>query len=216
MNPVLVPDRPWEKGRAGRARDGVQRRRLVRPQGPDFQDVVHGRARDAPVPTSKDGIAWGKPELDVKKGTNIVQTGPPRLQHRLARPGGEGPGEAVQDVPLRQRREQKSVGLVGSTFSADGIHWSDRLMPTGSCGDRSTVFYNPFRKVWVYSLRHGWGQPAPAPLLGDARPGRRARSGQRSRAAGCGSVPTRSTRRGHDLQGRRRSYTTSTASPTRA
>ena len=43
-------------------------------------------------------------------------------------------------------------------FSADGIHWSDPE-PTGACGDRSTVFYNPFRKVWVYSLRHGWGQP---------------------------------------------------------
>jgi hypothetical protein len=44
-------------------------------------------------------------------------------------------------------------------FSPDGIHWSDPPLLTGSCVDRSTVFWNPFRKVWVYSLRHGWGQP---------------------------------------------------------
>jgi hypothetical protein len=33
------------------------------------------------------------------------------------------------------------------------------VLRTGSCGDRTTVFWNPFRKVWVYSLRHGWGRP---------------------------------------------------------
>jgi hypothetical protein len=26
----------------------------------------------------------------------------------------------------------------------------------GSTGDRSTIFYNPFRKVWVYSIRSSW------------------------------------------------------------
>src|SRR5262249_3274600 len=41
-------------------------------------------------------------------------------------------------------------------FSADGIHWTEPK-PTGSCGDRTTVFYNPFRKVWVYSLRNTSG-----------------------------------------------------------
>jgi hypothetical protein len=37
--------------------------------------------------------------------------------------------------------------------SPDGIHWSDRLALSPKVGDRSTVFYNPFRQVWVYSLR---------------------------------------------------------------
>jgi hypothetical protein len=38
--------------------------------------------------------------------------------------------------------------------SPDGIHWSE---PTwcGTSGDRSTIFYNPFRKVWVFSIRAG-------------------------------------------------------------
>ena len=44
-------------------------------------------------------------------------------------------------------------------FSPDGIHWGEPAFNTGSCGDRSTAFWNPFRQVWVYSLRHGWGEP---------------------------------------------------------
>ncbi len=42
--------------------------------------------------------------------------------------------------------------------SADGQHWR-HVGQTGPWGDRSTFFYNPFRKVWVLSARHGWGQP---------------------------------------------------------
>src|SRR5262249_1426210 len=38
-------------------------------------------------------------------------------------------------------------------FSADGIHWGDAVTRSGLCGDRTTVFYNPFRKVWVYGVR---------------------------------------------------------------
>src|SRR5205807_7395079 len=43
------------------------------------------------------------------------------------------------------RRLQKYVSI-------DGIHWTPAGFG-GSSGDRSTMFYNPFRKVWVYSLR---------------------------------------------------------------
>src|SRR5260370_8258268 len=42
---------------------------------------------------------------------------------------------------------------VALPFSPDGIHWSDPICISGPCGDRTTVFYNPFRRVWVYSLR---------------------------------------------------------------
>jgi len=43
-------------------------------------------------------------------------------------------------------------------FSADGIEWR-HVGQTGPWGDRSTFFYNPFRKVWVISARHGRSQP---------------------------------------------------------
>ena len=40
--------------------------------------------------------------------------------------------------------------------SKDGIHWSE-WKKAGECGDRSTAFYNPFRKKWVFSLRAEMG-----------------------------------------------------------
>jgi hypothetical protein len=44
-------------------------------------------------------------------------------------------------------------------YSADGINWGSEVGRTGSWGDRSTFFYNPFRKMWVISARHGWSNP---------------------------------------------------------
>jgi len=38
-------------------------------------------------------------------------------------------------------------------FSPDGIHWTD-AGKSGRLIDRSTAFYNPFRQVWVFSIRH--------------------------------------------------------------
>jgi hypothetical protein len=38
-------------------------------------------------------------------------------------------------------------------FSGDGIHWR-QAGKSGRVVDRSTVFWNPFRRVWVYSIRH--------------------------------------------------------------
>jgi len=105
---------------------------------------------------SEDGVRWTKPELDVRKGTSIVQ------------PDGRDSSTVWLDLeekdPKRRYKMFRSHGEAGRFglsvhFSADGIHWSERVLRTGSCGDRTTVFWNPFRKVWVYSLRHGWGRP---------------------------------------------------------
>ncbi len=156
-NPVLRPDRPWE--RAG-----------SRPTAMVFSDGVwydpadrlfkmwymgaYGQSTCYAV--SEDGIRWTRPELDVRRGTNIVlpewrdsstvwldlEEKDPRRRYKLFRSHPEG-------------------GHFGLSlhFSADGIHWGERVLRTGSTGDRTTVFRNPFRKKWVYSIRHGWGQP---------------------------------------------------------
>jgi hypothetical protein len=107
--------------------------------------------------TSKDGIAWDKPELDVKKGTNLVQTSPRDSSTVWLDLEAKDPKKRYKMFRSYSRPELKSWCL-WVHFSADGIHWTEPE-PTGACGDRTTVFYNPFRKVWVYSLRHGWGQP---------------------------------------------------------
>jgi hypothetical protein len=107
--------------------------------------------------TSKDGLSWEKPQLDIKKGTNLVQTS--------VRDSSTVWLDLEEKDPQRRYKMFRSASwpakkswTIWVHFSADGIHWSEP-QTTGSCGDRSTVFYNPFRKVWVYSLRHGWGQP---------------------------------------------------------
>jgi hypothetical protein len=107
--------------------------------------------------TSKDGVAWDKPKLDVKKGTNLVQTSPRDSSTVWLDLEERDPKKRYKMFRSYSRPELKSWCL-WVHFSADGIHWTEPE-PTGACGDRSTVFYNPFRQVWVYSLRHGWGRP---------------------------------------------------------
>jgi len=103
--------------------------------------------------TSKDGLRWDRPSLDVNPGTNQVlpldltpdswtvvpdrDAKDPKQRYKLFMrpPGGQMPGISMT--------------------SADGIHWTNRVK-TGDTGDRSTMFYNPFRKKWVYSLRSGF------------------------------------------------------------
>ena len=108
--------------------------------------------------TSKDGLVWEKPELDVKKGTNIVEASPRDSSTVWLDLEEKDPRRRYKMFRSASYAEKKSWCL-WVHFSEDGIHWTPKGEPTGSCGDRTTVFYNPFRKVWVYSLRHGWGQP---------------------------------------------------------
>ncbi len=112
--------------------------------------------------TSKDGLTWEKPQLDVKKGTNLVQTSARDSSTVWIDLEEKDPKKRYKMFRSASRPELKSWCL-WVHFSADGIHWTEPE-PTGACGDRTTVFYNPFRKVWVYSLRHGWGRPRPLPL----------------------------------------------------
>src|SRR5205823_5556559 len=57
---------------------------------------------------------------------------------------------------FRSHGEKKQFAL-SIHFSADGIHWDKRAVRTGSAGDRTTAFWNPFRKRWVFSLRNTAG-----------------------------------------------------------
>ncbi len=54
------------------------------------------------------------------------------IAERTRRPAGHAPGWLL--------------------VSGDGIHW-EFLHKTGPMGDRSTMFYNPFRQKWVQSIR---------------------------------------------------------------
>jgi hypothetical protein len=106
---------------------------------------------------SEDGIHWERPALDVVPGTNLIlpadvhpdsgtvwldadtRVEGQRYKMMIREPNGPG----------RPRRFPARLFV-----SADGIHWRE-IGHTGPMDDRSTMFYNPFRKRWVQSIREG-------------------------------------------------------------
>lgn len=102
--------------------------------------------------TSVDGINWERPTLDVVPGTNQIlpelrpDSSTVFLDHETTNPNQRF--KMFLRPPDESTRATPGYALV----SADGVHWSTP-QPTGFSGDRSTIFYNPFRKKWVYSLR---------------------------------------------------------------
>ena len=98
---------------------------------------------------SRDGLVWERPDLPLFPGSNRVL------------PDGVSPvcGTVVRDGQAANPAEKFKIFFRGSVrsrarafLSADGIDWG-APSEGGYCGDRSTMFYNPFRDVWVGSLR---------------------------------------------------------------
>lgn len=171
-NPVLVPDQPWETGT--RSQDYAAPTAMVFSDGVWYDPSDHlfkmwymgGYVQSTCYATSKDGISWVKPKLDVVPGTNIVsQAGRDSTTVWL---------DLLDPDPLRRYKlfaylSHEDVGGLSLFYSADGIHWSERITKSGPTGDRSTAFFNPFRGVWVYNIRESrfdrrrsyWEHPDP-------------------------------------------------------
>lgn len=104
--------------------------------------------------TSTDGIHWERPALDVVPGTNLCL---PRELHPDS--GSVVIDYETSDPAARFKMLVREPNPPGKpTFpgllmtSPDGIHWG-APQPTGIMDDRSTLFYNPFRRKWVQSIR---------------------------------------------------------------
>ncbi|MFW6336513.1 MAG: glycosyl hydrolase family 32, partial [Phycisphaeraceae bacterium] len=106
--------------------------------------------------TSEDGMHWDRPALDLEPPTN-------RIVPELTGDSGAvviylDTDDPSQRYKLYERESNKAAGGKGapgySMVSPDGIHWSEPVAG-GPVGDRSTMFYNPFRRRWVYSIRGG-------------------------------------------------------------
>ncbi len=156
-NPVVRPDRPWEQsGRGPMAMvfsDGI----WYDPADRLFKMwYMAGYGTGTGYATSEDGVRWTKPALDVVPGTNLVQQAVRDSQTVWLDLEERSPARRFK--LFRSHNEAGRFGL-SVYFSSDGVHWGERVLRTGSCGDRTTAFWNPFRKVWVYSIRHGWGRP---------------------------------------------------------
>ena len=100
---------------------------------------------------SKDGVAWERKDLGIVKGTNRV------LTDTLLDSWSVFPDYKAAN-PYANWRLMVSVagGVTDNRLytSSDGIAWT-HIGNAGQSGDRSTMFYDPFRGKWVFSLRGG-------------------------------------------------------------
>ncbi|AKJ65366.1 glycosyl hydrolase family 32 [Kiritimatiella glycovorans] len=102
--------------------------------------------------TSTNGIDWHRPELDILPGYNqVIPMGLRPDSWTVVRDWWTDDPDARYKIFVREPGGGMELGAMCFT-SPDGIHWGefDRSGPTG---DRSTMFYNPFRKKWVFSIR---------------------------------------------------------------
>ena len=172
-SPVLLPEKPWEGLREGSRRcgagvfsDGV----WYDPADQLFKAWYWGGALDRDVlgystclATSRDGIRWEKPDFGVVPGTNIVLADEADRRRNSSVVWMDlddpDPGRRFKmfRVATHEETVEKAVSMrhgIRVSFSPDGIHWTFAA-DTDPTGDRSTVFYNAFRKVWVYGIRTG-------------------------------------------------------------
>ncbi|MGB8166340.1 MAG: hypothetical protein WCF18_02545 [Chthoniobacteraceae bacterium] len=114
--------------------------------------------------TSKDGLHWERPQLDVSPGENRVlpyQKGwelsgfsvaldqfandPAQRFKMLAyhRYHNRFPGDKGEENPPAKMY-----------VSADGVHWGEPQFVKCFTGDNVSMFYDPFRTQWVFSTRN--------------------------------------------------------------
>ena len=166
-DPLVRPDKPWE--RVGRPMaiafsDGVWYDPLdglfkMWYWGGFTGDTTGGKLVSAGptcFATSRDGMRWEKPNLDVEPGTNVVLRGLRNSQVVWLDHEEADPARRFKCF-TQMRTEGDSLWHAEMRVSPDGIHWSQPVLRGPALvGDRSTFFYNPFRKVWVYSIRNTW------------------------------------------------------------
>jgi hypothetical protein len=97
---------------------------------------------------SHDGLTWERPVFDVERGTNIVSS-----ERRDSNTVWLDISETNPQARYKMAAYDLGLKALRLSTSPDGIHWRS-VGRSGPCGDRSTFFRNPFRNVWVFSLRH--------------------------------------------------------------
>lgn len=160
-NPILRADKEWEKiGTKGAAftapfSDGV----WYDEQSGKFKMwyMVGGGTYSTKntgvtcYAESTDGITWTKPNQSVVKGTNIVDYNSERDASVVWLDKQENNSSKRYKMFLSERKDAKWQYTYKT--SSDGITWREAAN-SKPMADRSTVYKNPFRDVWSYSIRH--------------------------------------------------------------
>lgn len=173
-NPIFKPEMPWEL-------ENLQP--CTTPKGGGvWYDKKENKfkmwyeaswLRNMAYAESEDGIHWNRPNLDIEPGTNKILTydrsiaeglmdiseglHPEEKYLGLLRPDSTTVwiDDDTTDVQQRYKMFLRNPGGYWPGIlmtSPDGIHWENTEF-TFPVYDRSTMFYNAFRKKWVYSIR---------------------------------------------------------------
>lgn len=145
-NPILKPDKPWEQTGRGPLAIPHSGGVCFDPNDQLFKMwYTAGYQQGVGLVYSKDGLHWERPTFDhVQPGTNLVMDS--RSRGSTIWMDLEAGNPAKRFVQYSSR-----PGCVW--FSPDGIHWEKQIKVGGPLSDRTTIFWNPFRKVWGYSIK---------------------------------------------------------------
>lgn len=153
-NPILKAETPLEKGKFGLGQPGAVPKDggiWWNPEKEEFEMWYEaGWIGTYAFATSKDGTHWTRPNLNIYKEPNQIM--PDKMN---ADSGAVILDYQSTDTNARYKMYNRGMGWKGRGklwVSPDGKNWKGPL-DCGPCGDRSTVFYNPFRKKWIFSLR---------------------------------------------------------------
>ena len=164
-NPVLEPSADWENTTEGAPyaapfsdgiwyddKDGKFKMWYLAGAGSihkqDKQTFYTGYAE------SNDGVHWIKPELDLVKGTCLVDTANRDAATIWLDRNEKDPAKRYKMFNVERRPTDRRWQFI-LKYSPDGINWSEGVAQSGDLYDRSSVFYNPFRDVWCLSMRYG-------------------------------------------------------------
>jgi hypothetical protein len=117
-----------------------------------------GHAHATAMYTSRDGLHWDRPDLGLVPGSNIVL---PYDEDFVRDSFSQWLDEDAADPQQRFKAllftRSKSRGRGAYLYtSPDGIHWQHLAkVKDRNIGDNALIFYNPFRRKWVLSGRHG-------------------------------------------------------------
>ena len=101
---------------------------------------------------SSDGRTWTYPDLGIAPGTSRI------FEKDTIDSWCVTPDYAAENPYAAWKLHVSEPGALTKDrlfASKDGIHF-DELGVAGWSGDRSTSYYDPFRRNWVFSLRDGW------------------------------------------------------------
>ena len=105
---------------------------------------------------SSDGISWDKlTDLGIVSGTNIVNYQSIRDASTIWLDKQETDKQKRYKMFQVERNQATNEWRYHYKVSSDGVNWLEESN-SNRIEDRSTVFYNPFRAIWSFSMRFNY------------------------------------------------------------